>query len=56
MAFLADKQIAKLCELPKFVIVRTITVNKEHIEEIAFLIGNKKAEKFKLLIDKIELK
>jgi NADH dehydrogenase [ubiquinone] 1 alpha subcomplex assembly factor 1 len=30
--------------------------NKDYIEEIAFLIGNKKAEKFKLLIDKIELK
>ncbi|MBQ0735638.1 CIA30 family protein [Aquimarina celericrescens] len=27
-----------------------------HIEEITFLIGNKKAEEFKLLIDKIELK
>lgn len=28
----------------------------DYIEEIGFLIGNKKAEKFKLLIDKIELK
>lgn len=28
----------------------------DYIEEIAFLIGNKKPEKFKLLIDKIELK
>lgn len=28
----------------------------DHIEEIAFLIGNKKTEKFKLLIDKLELK
>lgn len=27
----------------------------DHIEEIIFLIGNKKPEKFKLLIDKIEL-
>ncbi len=27
-----------------------------HIEEIAFLIGNKRAEKFKILLDKIELK
>lgn len=33
MAILADKQIAKLCELPKYVIVRTITVNKEYIED-----------------------
>jgi NADH dehydrogenase [ubiquinone] 1 alpha subcomplex assembly factor 1 len=30
--------------------------NKSYIEEIAFLIGNKKKENFKLLIDKIELK
>ncbi|HKL02445.1 MAG TPA: CIA30 family protein [Cryomorphaceae bacterium] len=30
--------------------------SKEFIEEIAFLIGNKKEERFKLLIDKIELK
>ena len=29
--------------------------SKDYIEEIAFLIGNKKAEKFKLLIDKIEI-
>lgn len=29
--------------------------DKEHIEEIAFLIGNKKTEAFELLIDKIEL-
>lgn len=29
---------------------------KKYIEEVAFLIGNKKEEKFKLLIDKIELK
>ena len=29
---------------------------KEYIEEIGFLIGNKKEETFKLLIDKIELK
>ena len=28
----------------------------DYIEEITFLIGNKKAEKFELLIDKIELK
>jgi hypothetical protein len=28
----------------------------DHIEEITFLIGNKKKEQFKLLIDKIELK
>lgn len=28
----------------------------EHLEEIAFLIGNKKTEKFKLLLDKIELR
>ena len=30
--------------------------SSEYIEEIAFLIGNKKEENFKLLIDKIELK
>jgi NADH dehydrogenase [ubiquinone] 1 alpha subcomplex assembly factor 1 len=30
--------------------------DSEYIEEITFLIGNKKNEKFKLLIDKIELK
>lgn len=30
--------------------------SKDHIEEIAFLIGNKNEEKFQLLIDKIELK
>ncbi len=30
--------------------------SEDYIEEIAFLIGNKKKEKFKLLIDKIELK
>lgn len=30
--------------------------SKDHIEEIAFLIGNNKKEDFKLLIDKIELK
>jgi NADH dehydrogenase [ubiquinone] 1 alpha subcomplex assembly factor 1 len=30
--------------------------SKDYIEEITFLIGNKKKEKFKLLIDKIELK
>ncbi|BAO76356.1 CIA30 family protein [Winogradskyella sp. PG-2] len=30
--------------------------SKDTIEEIAFLIGNKSQEKFKLLIDKIELK
>jgi NADH dehydrogenase [ubiquinone] 1 alpha subcomplex assembly factor 1 len=30
--------------------------SNDNIEEIGFLIGNKKAEKFKLLIDKIELK
>lgn len=29
--------------------------SSNHIEEIAFLIGNKKTEQFKLLIDKIEL-
>jgi hypothetical protein len=29
--------------------------SNDHIEEITFLIGNKKAGKFKLLIDKIEL-
>ena len=29
--------------------------SKDYIEEIAFLIGNKNQEKFKLLIDKIEL-
>lgn len=29
--------------------------SKDYFEEIAFLIGNKKAEKFKLLIDKIEI-
>ena len=29
---------------------------KDHIEEIAFLISNKKQENFKLLIDKVELK
>ena len=28
----------------------------EQLEEVAFLIGNKKKEKFKLLLDKIELK
>mgnify|MGYP001123077979 FL=1 len=30
--------------------------SNDYIEEITFLIGNKKQEKFKLLIDKIELK
>ena len=30
--------------------------SKDHIEEVAFLIGNKKREEFKLLLDKIELK
>ncbi len=30
--------------------------SNDYIEEIGFLIGNKKAEKFKLLIEKIELK
>lgn len=30
--------------------------SSEHMEEIAFLIGNKKKENFQLLIDKIELK
>jgi len=30
--------------------------SNDYIEEIGFLIGNKKAEKFKLMIDKIELK
>lgn len=35
-------------ELPNF--------SGEHLEEIAFLIGNKKKEEFKLLIDKIELR
>lgn len=30
--------------------------NNDYIEEIAFLIGNKKAENFELLIDKIKLK
>jgi len=30
--------------------------SQDHIEEIAFLIGNKKPEKFKLLIDKIEIR
>lgn len=30
--------------------------SKDHIEEVAFLIGNKKEERFKLLLDKIELK
>jgi hypothetical protein len=30
--------------------------SSDYIEEITFLIGNKKQEKFKLLIDKIELK
>lgn len=30
--------------------------DQNYIEEIAFLIGNKKTENFKLLIDKIELK
>lgn len=30
--------------------------SKDYIEEIAFLIGNKKRENFKLMIDKIELK
>jgi NADH dehydrogenase [ubiquinone] 1 alpha subcomplex assembly factor 1 len=29
--------------------------SKNYIEDIAFLIGNKKPEKFKLLIDKIEI-
>ncbi len=28
----------------------------DHIEEVAFLVGNKKAEKFRLLIDKIEMR
>lgn len=37
----------KKLDLPHF--------SQNHIEEIAFLTGNKKAEKFKLLIDKIEL-
>ena len=30
--------------------------SKDHIEEIAILIGNKKQENFKLVIDKIEMK
>ncbi|MBT8296371.1 MAG: CIA30 family protein [Gramella sp.] len=30
--------------------------NHDHLDEIAFLIGNKKNETFRLLIDKIELK
>jgi hypothetical protein len=30
--------------------------SKDYIEEITFLIGNKKVEKFKLVLDKIELK
>ena len=30
--------------------------SNNYIEELTFLIGNKKQEKFKLLIDKIELK
>ena len=30
--------------------------SESEIQEIAFLIGNKKEENFKLLIDKIELK
>lgn len=30
--------------------------NKDYIEEIAFLIGNNKEEKFKLMLEKIELK
>ena len=30
--------------------------SEDHIEEIAFLIGNKNEERFQLLIDKIELK
>jgi hypothetical protein len=29
--------------------------SEDHIEEIVFLIGNKKAESFKLLIDNIAL-
>jgi NADH dehydrogenase [ubiquinone] 1 alpha subcomplex assembly factor 1 len=30
--------------------------SETYVEEIVFLIGNKKAERFELLIDKIELK
>ncbi|MCY2685661.1 CIA30 family protein [Salinimicrobium sp. TH3] len=30
--------------------------SNDHLEEIAFLIGNKKKEKFKLVIDRIELR
>jgi len=30
--------------------------SNDYIEEIGFLIGNKKAEKFKLMIDRVELK
>jgi NADH dehydrogenase [ubiquinone] 1 alpha subcomplex assembly factor 1 len=30
--------------------------SSDHMEEVAFLIGNKKKETFQLLIDKIELK
>ncbi|HAY89991.1 MAG TPA: CIA30 family protein, partial [Bacteroidetes bacterium] len=30
--------------------------NHSQLEEIAFLIGNKKAESFELMIDKVELK
>ena len=30
--------------------------SNDHLEEVAFLIGNKKKEKFKLVIDRIELR
>ena len=33
-----------------------VVLRDDQIEEIAFLIGNKKAETFQLLIDKIVLK
>lgn len=40
----------RMLDMPNF------SANHQYFEELAFLIANKKAEKFKLLLDKIELR
>lgn len=40
----------KMLDMPNF------STNHQHFEQLSFLIANKKAEKFKLLLDKIELR
>ncbi len=52
----ADEDQEKVPEEGGYMVKAPPLSSNDHLEEIAILIGNKKKEKFRLVIDRIELR